>query len=438
MDKKLIIKHLNAIVNESETSHPGLAKTKRVQNLEDKVNKAHYKEVGKTMKKYSDGTKDEKKNSDSVKKYENSDEDQNFHNEVENLNGLEMNKYDNTPDKVFKERALKAIEGDSSMGNSPEYANTVEDSVWGGNKDFGKNLVKRIKARDKKENEDTPQYGGMGDVATNRDKNKNPKQRALSENNTNTKTNTMKRLRFKNAFNGVGNALQLIPEGYKVNDKTFQMTDGNESYEIRWEGTISEGSAVVLTATDGNMINEDMSRMKHLMGYKSEDTTGVLNGRERLAENDVFSTILGKTRGSITEDKNAVKNPLLESVSPTSAELIGRITESGNIEGQTAPEVTDYKLKHADNKGKMVMAEDEDGEDADVHIDIDSHNEDGEGDMNETKDIEGQTAPVVKLDEVEDIEDLNPPVVAEDCDDDEDDKDRFDEVFAGVNEEKKN
>ena len=394
----------------SETSHPGVTKTKRVQNLEDKVNKAALKDVGKKMKKYSDAPKDEKKNADTVKKHENSDNDQAYHDEVENLNGLEMNRYDRTPDKVFKERALKAIEGDSTMGNNPEWANTVEDSVWGGNKNFGKDLTKRIRSRDKKENEDTPQYGGMGDVATNRDKNKNPKQRALSENKENTKTNKMKRLRFEKPFNGVGNALQLIPEGYKVDNKTFQMTDGNENYEVRWEGTLTEGTAVVLTASDKNMVNEDMAYMKHLMSYKSEETTGVLNGRERLAENNMFGDILNKTRGVITEDKDAVKNPLLESVSPT-------LMESGNIEGQKAPEVTDYKLKHADNKGKMVMAEDEIEESEEIAEVVDEV-------VEESQDIEGQTAPVVKLDE-------------EDCDGDEeeDEKDRFDEVFAGLDEE---
>ena len=45
----------------------------------------------------------------------------------------------------------------------------------------------------------------------------------------------MKRLTFKKPFNGVNNALNLIPESYRVDNKVFEMTDGEESYRVRWE-----------------------------------------------------------------------------------------------------------------------------------------------------------------------------------------------------------
>jgi len=168
---------------------------------------------------------------------------------------------------------------------------------------------------------------------------------------------TMKRLRFKKPFNGVENALNLIPESYKVDNKTFQMTDGNENYEIRWEGkineaktittkkllkiakkaadvvpdakydledlavsygdkipydrvksvltnydmedlleSINEGKPVVLKASDKNLMNEDMQRMKELFNFKSQDTLGNLKGSERLNENKQFDTIWNKTK----------------------------------------------------------------------------------------------------------------------------------------------
>jgi hypothetical protein len=107
---------------------------------------------------------------------------------------------------------------------------------------------------------------------------------------------TMKRLRFKKPFNGVENALNLIPESYKVDNKTFQMTDGNESYEIRWEGSINEGKASILKASDKTLMNEDMQRMKELFNFKSQDTLGNLKGTERLNENKQFDTIWNKTK----------------------------------------------------------------------------------------------------------------------------------------------
>jgi hypothetical protein len=126
-------------------------------------------------------------------------------------------------------------------------------------------------------------------------------------NETNNKTKTkegMKRLKFKTPFNGVGNALKLIPESYRVNNKTFEMTDGNENYKIRWEGSLTEGKAVVLMASDKNLVNEDIQKMKHLMGFKSENTLGLLKGKQRLDENSVFIDIFSKTKSIMTETED--------------------------------------------------------------------------------------------------------------------------------------
>jgi hypothetical protein len=102
----------------------------------------------------------------------------------------------------------------------------------------------------------------------------------------------MKRLTFKKPFNGMDSALKLIPESYKVDGKEFQITDGIESYNIRWD--INE--ATVLIAENKNLINEDMNKIKHLMGFKSQDTLGTLKGQERLNENKSFTDVWNKTK----------------------------------------------------------------------------------------------------------------------------------------------
>ena len=118
----------------------------------------------------------------------------------------------------------------------------------------------------------------------------------LKENNKSQIKESMKRLKFKKEFNGVGNALKLIPEAYRTDKKEFEMTDGNETYRIRWEGTLTEGRAVVITASDKKMVNEDMAHMKHLMGYKSQETLGLLKGNARIDENKSFGDIWNKTK----------------------------------------------------------------------------------------------------------------------------------------------
>lgn len=137
----------------------------------------------------------------------------------------------------------------------------------------------------------------------------------------------MKRLKFKKEFNGVGNALKMIPESYRVDDKQFEMTDGNETYKIRWEGNLTEGRAVVLMASDKRMVNEDMAHMKHLMGYKSNETLGLVKGNARLNENAVFGDIYNKSK------------MLLEGTDIESAKA-----KTGNLEDikKKAPEATKH------------------------------------------------------------------------------------------------
>lgn len=126
----------------------------------------------------------------------------------------------------------------------------------------------------------------------------------------------MKRLNFKKEFNGVGNALKMIPESYKVENKVFEMTDGNESFKIRWEGTLSEGRAVILAASNKTMVNEDMQKMKHLMGYKSESTLGLVKGNARLDENAIFNDIYAKTKALLEgEDIESQKAPIVKDAS---------------------------------------------------------------------------------------------------------------------------
>ncbi len=121
---------------------------------------------------------------------------------------------------------------------------------------------------------------------------------------------SMKRITFKKEFNGVGNALKLIPESYKVDMKVFEMTDKNETYKIRWEGSLTEGKAIVLTAANKSNINEDIQRMKHLFNYKSEDTLGTVKGKARLDETAAFADVWSKTKALLTEEGDIENAPV--------------------------------------------------------------------------------------------------------------------------------
>jgi hypothetical protein len=341
MDKKIIKDFLvERFLNEAKptTDTPGITVTNAMRTKSGKENKAgikdmqdNLKDYDKSVKKQAEGTKEMPQNKFNY----NDDNEQTYHQQIEDMNGQEMIEYDRDPNKMFKDRAQKAIEGDSTMGNNPEWANVVPKQQGFTGPEFGKNLVKAIKASFKKRQDAVKGVLSFGDdfeivpddyapmssfsaLNENEDKKDDPDdmeqadasgddyekasreiatENKIEDNNKKqTQKESMKRLKFKQEFNGVGNALKMIPESYRVDNKEFEMTDGNESYRIRWEGTLTEGRAVVLTASDKTMINEDMQKMKHLMGYKSQDTLGLVKGNSRIEENATFGKIWDKTK----------------------------------------------------------------------------------------------------------------------------------------------
>jgi hypothetical protein len=315
MDKDIIKKYLTErFVNEEGT--PGISVTAAANKKSGKINKDGVKAIEKEVGQYD---KDLKKNKSEVKDKKfnyNSTEEMEYHNDMEIMNGQEMIEYDREPNKTFLDKAKEGIEGSSRMGNKGGKGMGNAEESWGASSDsFGKDFVKRVKATTKKREEAADSVMSFGDDVETVAKGSIPKGKhsAIQENNNKSQNKQpMKRLKFKKEFNGVGNALKMIPESYRVDNKEFEMTDGNESYTIRWEGTLTEGKATILKAANNSMINEDMQRMKALMGYKSADTLGSSKKVNRITENAIFSDILGKTR-----------------------RLLG---ESEEIEGQTAPE----------------------------------------------------------------------------------------------------
>lgn len=526
MYKKIIKKRLTESFL-SEESVPGLTAVNTNKEKSGKINKDGIKDIEKNVGSFEKGVKKSPTSMPPNKFSYDDNFQKTYHDEMEIMNGQEMVQYDSKPDKRFTERALEAIEGSSNMGNNPEWANVVEKQKGFEGPDFGKNLVKKIKASTKKRSDETPtlnlrgrdiqadiedsghrpyaieenihntaQMGGvtsskgtagyvnntskmdkdysdsirkpkvipqeksevkeiaapkkdlsektiqiltnwvqsvgtkeaavklinqlsqtgmvsdlpdtneygnglnkvtsyleksdfknafytakslasklekkaMRDMYENdeeskvtrtpydRDNNNNspiisqggnyggikyrneimPVNNGIKPKNNNNKKQikeSMKRLKFKSPFNGLGNALNLIPESYRTDKKEFEMTDGNESYRIRWEGTLKEGKAVVLTASDKTLVNEDIKRMKELFGYKSEDTLGLVKGNARINENNMFTDIWGKSKKLLGESEE------IESVKASEGDLDDAVSSAPeakkHIEGTTSTE----------------------------------------------------------------------------------------------------
>jgi hypothetical protein len=350
MDKNLIKEHLRkTLVSEADT--PGISVTEKAKKESGKINKQGLKDYAKGVEK--DAKKENKEMSNNKINYTDKFQ-KTYHDEMEIMNGQEMLQYDMKPSEGFKKKAKEGIEGSSKMGNEGGVGNA--EAAWGASSDnFGKDFVKRVKSSTEKRSKETPTLNLRGrdiqadmkdtghkpyaieenqsKAAVVADKKAIEKKKAdfvpdedyekasreveygintdsqdnNKDNNKKIKKESMKRLKFKSAFNGLGNALNLIPESYRTDNKVFEMTDGNENYKIRWEGTLNEGKAVVLMASDNKLVNEDINRMKALFGYKSQDTLGLVKGNARIDENKTFGDMLSKMKQLINEGEDMIE-----------------------------------------------------------------------------------------------------------------------------------
>jgi hypothetical protein len=303
MESNKLKQLLRGLVNEEAV--PGIDNTKRVNDESKKFNDEYQKEVESKMKDYESNVSSEEDETTDIK-YSADDKQKEYHDEMEILNGQESVTYDQEPSDRFKERAEMSLKGDTKMGNkvhtgkwNPETGegNGNTESTWGASDDkFGEKLVDRMKSSNKKRNDATKAITQFGDdIELGQPTEKTDKKIAIKENTG------MKRLRFKKPFNGEDNALQLIPEHYKVDDKVFEMTDGNETYKVRWEGTLTEGEAVVLESENAKLIQESRDKVFKLMNFDTKKAMGTRKGKDRVEENKKFSDFMGKAKSLIKE-----------------------------------------------------------------------------------------------------------------------------------------
>lgn len=298
MDNKNI-KNLLRLLAEDKV--PGLDVTKKVTKDSKKHNDEYQKDVEKKMKDYEKDTIKNGEDDNVDVKINATDSQKEYHDEMETLNGQEMINYDQTPSEKFQERAEMAIVGDTKMGNkthtgkwNPETGegNGNTEPVWGASTaDFGQKLVDRIKSSNKKRNDAQQSITQFGDDIEIGDPAKISKRKTAIKEGEATK-----RLRFTNSFNGADKALKLIPEHYKQDDLIFEMTDGNETYKIRWEGDVNEGVAVVLDSENKQLMNEANAKVMKLMNFNSKDTLGRRKSQDRINEDKKFEDFMNKAR----------------------------------------------------------------------------------------------------------------------------------------------
>ena len=199
--------------------------------------------------------------------------------EIEGLGAGKMSalKYDDEGSEVYKKFEDRVEE----LNDTKEY-----DKIFGTKDGFGETdeeddtYEKLTKAADEykkiKYDGKTPQH-------------QTPRLRVTNE----SKPNKMKRLNFKNEFSSHEEMKELIPENYKVDQHTFLMTDGNQTYKVRWDNSLNE--ATILNYKNDGIIKENVKKMKRLFNYKYSDQMGKTN--DYGTEEKVFSTLMENVKG---------------------------------------------------------------------------------------------------------------------------------------------
>jgi len=139
-------KFIKKIVNESV---PGAQTLKKTRQESGKDSADYLNDVEKKMKDYlsfdnNDNPEFPKQIGKGEKKVVHTTDEENEEIADNRGYGLQHIKYDTEPSKEFKERLEKAIKGDSTMGNSTEYANAIDS-------DLGEKTLKQVERKKNKE-----------------------------------------------------------------------------------------------------------------------------------------------------------------------------------------------------------------------------------------------------------------------------------------------
>ena len=109
----------------------------------------------------------------------------------------------------------------------------------------------------------------------------------------------IKTIHFKKTeFLSERHMISKIPDDFKVEGTSFRMKDKNANeYLVEWKNN----KAYVLNHICKDQLNEEMNRMKQLMGYKTSDSMTTSSCRGDVNE-DTYRSVLNKVR-KINEEK---------------------------------------------------------------------------------------------------------------------------------------
>jgi len=285
MEKKFLSKNTKVTINE-EASPNGLKTYEKVHKEDGTINKDALKSISKKLKDYYG---EELKELDPVLKVDREQDSPKGIDpyEIEALgSGMQGLKYDDEGSEIFKsfmnriEKLNDTSEYDKEFGTKDGFGETDE------NDDTFEVLMKNGELKKKYKYDEPTEYQQTPRVRVTKGVNE-------------SKNDKMKRLNFKTEFTSVEEVKELIPENYKVDDHTFLMTDGNQTFKMRWDESLNE--ATILNFKNKKSINENIDKMKKLYDFNYGDVNTKTN--DYTEETKVFKNLMESVK-----DKNLLSD----------------------------------------------------------------------------------------------------------------------------------
>ncbi len=279
MKNKFLTKNTKVILKEEQTPN-GLRTYEKIHKEDATINNDALKEIGKKLEDYYG---DELKELDPIPKVTGDDEIGSDNVDIYNIEALGSGKmsaleYEAEGSEVFK-KFMKRID---DLNDTSEYDKEFGTKDGFGETDKPTNTYKKLKDAAAEYNKYEDEYELPNPLRVTQAK-------KLKEDTKNTK---MKRLNFKNEFTSIEEVKELIPENYKIDENVFLMSDGNQTYKLRWDDTIKE--ATVLNFKNKTAINESVKKMKDLYDFQYGDVNTKTN--DYTEETKVFKNLMESVR----------------------------------------------------------------------------------------------------------------------------------------------
>ena len=274
MKGKFLTKKTKITIRE-EKEPAGLKTAMKARKESGTFNTDELKDFEKKMSKYYEFDKEEEFIEPKVNR---SDYEEAY--EIEALGAGKMSalKYDNEDTEIFNS-FMKRIDDLNDTSEYDEEFGTKDGFGEGDKEDDTYEMLKTNSEKYKKHKYDMPdEYQDTPRVRVTTKESKNDK---------------MKRLNFKNEFENEFEMKKLIPEHYKNDGQVFLMDDGVQTFKVRWDEELNEGT--VLSYKNKTMITEDTQKMKKLFNYKYSDSMGKSNDYKK--ETDTFKNLFESTKG---------------------------------------------------------------------------------------------------------------------------------------------